>query len=176
MATNNKNSEEILDTNKMILAAKGLQRIAQRMEEELAESDSLANWGEFLATPVLLTLATEIALKALKCQERNGPHLRSHDLLELFDDLGTATQKRLETKMPRTADPLLELTNRFSRWPTVRPGIKETLCYHRKAFEDWRYSYENPEAEDTFYATGFSKALTAIIEVYDETAEKMRNK
>lgn len=158
----------------MIWTAKGLQRVAQRMEEE--PSDSLANWGAFLATPVLLALATEIALKALKCQEQSGPPQRSHDLLELFDDLGAATRKRLETKMPRTADPLLELTNRFSRWPTVSPGIKETLCYHREAFGDWRYPYENPEAEDTFYTPGFNKARKAIIEVYDETAEKMRNR
>ena len=173
MAIDDKNSEEIWDTRSMIWAARALQRVAQKMEEEPAESDPLAYSGEYLAVPVLLALATEIALKALQCQEKNGPPQRSHDLLKLFNGLRASTQKQLEAKMPQITDPLLQITASSLGWPTVNPGIKETLSFHRKAFEDWRYVYENPEG--SFYPAGLIKALAAIIEVHDEAAEKMRN-
>ena len=67
----------------------------------------------------MLSLALEIALKAWQRRERQGAPDRSHDLLQLFEGLEEATQKRLEAKMPPMVDPLVG--------ETLREGLRELL-------------------------------------------------
>lgn len=87
----------------MIENAKSLQRVAKELQEKSAESiesDSLLFQGQFLAGPILLSLAVEIALKALLCQEQKKEPPLTHDLLDLFQHLEPATQESLQAHIP----------------------------------------------------------------------------
>ena len=146
--------------------AKALQRVVKELCDQgfqSVESDSLLFQGKFLAEPILLSLALEIALKAWQRRERQGAPDRSHDLLQLFEGLEEATQKRLEAKMPPLLDPWLG-------WP-IREGLRELLCSHRDAFIKWRYSYEADEEGSIFktFETGtVHEALTVLTDAYHE--------
>ena len=61
-----------------------------------------------------MALATEIALKALQCQERNAPLDPTHDLLKLFKGLDKETQAGLEESLPPQLD-----------WTSLRMGIQD---------------------------------------------------
>ena len=112
-----------------------------------------------MAVPVLLALATEIALKAWLYKEKKETPDRRHDLLDLYDDLGEITRKRLEAKVPEVPHPL-------PGFPPAYRGIRETLCFHREMFMRWRYLYENPGHK--FYTAELNNVLTAIIETYEK--------
>ena len=74
------------DTDYMISNAKSLQRVVQELDRNASksrQSDPLLFMGIFHAVPILLSLATEIALKAYQCRERKGEPDHTHDLLEL---------------------------------------------------------------------------------------------
>ena len=73
----------------MILHAKSLQRVAGRLAPDPAydQSDDLLFTGRVIAAPILLSLATGLALKALQCLERGDAPDRCHDLLKLFEGL-----------------------------------------------------------------------------------------
>ena len=80
----------IVNADAMIEHAKSLQCVAKELEKhehEAGHPDYLHVQGVFLAVPVLLSLATEIALKAWWCQEWNKAPTRIHDLLKLFEAL-----------------------------------------------------------------------------------------
>ena len=147
----------------MIDHAKALQRAAKELSWEGSnESDSMLFLGMISAEPILLSLALEIALKAWQCREKGAPK-PSHDLLQLFEGLEEATQKRLEAKMPPLLDPWLG-------WP-IREGLRELLCSHRKAFIKWRYPYEADEEGSifkTFETAAVHQALTVLIDAYYE--------
>lgn len=159
------NGGESWTTDAMILTAKSLQHLVKELGQlqGLPQSGSLLFEGKFVAVPVLLTLATEIALKALQCQERQAKPDRCHDLLKLFEGLEKDTQVRLAEKLPEVLHPIPGA-------PPVEPGVKATLNFHRKVFEEWGYLYESGRGE--FQTTELDKVLTAIIETYDETASK----
>ena len=92
-----------LDPYWMIQNAESLQRVAKHLGEnsfESSESDPVLFTGKVLARPILLTLAVEIALKALLCQEQKKQPPHTHDLLELFNALEPTTRKTLEAQMP----------------------------------------------------------------------------
>ena len=77
------------DPDRMVDHARSLQEVARYLEPDL-ESDESGGYlfsGRVIAPPILLALATEIALKALQCCERGGAPDRTHDLLDLFDAL-----------------------------------------------------------------------------------------
>ena len=59
-----------------------------------------------------------------------------------------------------------EVPNPLLEFPPKRPGIRETLCFHREMFMRWRYLYENPGR--VFYTAELNNVLTAIIETYEE--------
>ena len=66
------------DARSMIQSARSLQRVANELESKGHEPESSDEWpfeGIFLACPILLSLATEIALKAWQCSEQraSGP-------------------------------------------------------------------------------------------------------
>ena len=167
MAPDNKNSGERWDPDSMIWTAKSLQRVAKELDlpEEPSQSDSLLFMGKFFAGPVLLTLATEISLKAWQCRERKEKPDRSHDLLELFDGLEEATRTWLAAQFPEVLSPV-------PGFPPIRPGMRDTLCFHRNAFMRWRYLYENPGG-NLFQTAELNEVLTAIIDAYDKAPAKL---
>ena len=150
----------------MISNAKSLQKVANHLERdmELLPDRSLFD-GKFIATPILMVLATEIALKALKCQEQKGPPKRTHDLLILFDDLSEITQNRLEEGLPSRLDPVFLQIGVQDLCP-VGAGMRKVLEYHKRSFERWRYLHEVENAD--FYVPALDEALTVIIETYHQ--------
>lgn len=52
-----------------------------------------------LAGAILLSLATEIALKAWQCRKRKGVSDHTHDLLDLFNSLEPGIRELLEARM-----------------------------------------------------------------------------
>ena len=90
------------DTHHAISNAKSLQRVVNKLEwneSEHPQSDLLLFSGTILAGPILFSLATELALKALLCLEQKKAPPRSHDLLKLFKRLEPDTQELLEAGM-----------------------------------------------------------------------------
>ena len=110
-----------------------------------------------IAVPVLLSLAIELALKALQWNERDGRQpAHTHDLLMLFKGLKKDTRERIEATMP-------EVPGIHPDHP-IRPGIRTALFQARSVFVDWRYPYEHP---GLFVATPVLKtALKAILDVH----------
>ena len=148
--------QDPLDPNRMILHALSLQEVARKL------TDGEFDKGRFRAHPVLLALATEIALKAWQCRERKGgdPDHR-HDLVALFDGLSEDARNRLEARFQTHPDP-------FGAHAVDRPGdlvgMRQVLEAHRNTFEAWRYSYEH---DALFAATPqLKEVLAAIIETY----------
>ena len=145
----------------MVSQARSLQEVARHLKPD-AESD---DWdgvlftGKVIAGPILLALATEIALKALQCRERGGAPDRTHDLLDLFDELTKPTQSWLDANYPR--NPILFDDSQF---PPVVAGMRETLKQHRSAFLNWQYVHETSRAN--FYNTVIDQALTTILKRY----------
>lgn len=110
-----------------------------------------------IAIIVLLSLAIELALKALQWNERDGRQpTRTHDLLMLFKGLKKDTRERIEANMPEIPGVLPELP--------YRPGIRTALSRARNVFIDWRYPYEHP---GLIVETDVLKtALKAILDVH----------
>ena len=139
----------------MMIRATELGRLAEHLEAE--QRDGSRFGGTFVAVPILLSLATEISLKAWQCKERNGPPDKTHDLLELFDSLGENARRRLEQMMPEVPSPVPGL-------PPYYPGIRDALCQNKNMFVEWRYAHEY---HSLFAETGVLKtALKAIVEAY----------
>lgn len=136
--------------------AMSLQGLAERLENDRENHPSVGR--PTTAAPVLLALATELALKAWQCRERNGEAPdKTHDLAELFDHLGHDERTLLEHAMPAHPDPMRHFT-------PVYAGIREALNVNRKLFETWRYPYEHP---GLIAETGALKtALSAIVDTY----------
>ena len=122
--------QKVRDPNFMISRVKSLRRLVEELElngSESGESDGLLLEGKILAAPILLSLATEIALKAWQCRERNGSPDQSHDLLKLFDGLREDAQRQLEEKMP-------EVPSRLPGLPPTYPGIRSALSLNKDVF------------------------------------------
>ena len=63
-------SDRVTSSFHMIDHAISLQKVANYLDvNESKEPDTTLFYGKFLAAPILMTLAVEIALKALQCQE-----------------------------------------------------------------------------------------------------------
>ena len=148
----------------MIDSAKSLQCVAKELDRNGSESPqpgSLLFMGKQRAVPILLSLATEIALKAWQIQEGKKMPDREHDLLKLFESLESDTRKMLEERM-RMLSPTALLDQ------TKHP-LRHVLRSHKEAFKDWRYSYEIILRGGAMFETGdMDRALTAIVDVYYE--------
>ena len=147
---------------RMMETAKGLHRVADELHgrNTSPKSDQALFSGEFVAVPVLMALAMEIALKAWQCRERKRKPDRGHDLLKLFESLEEKTQARLQASKPDLLDPILG-----TKFPPVLPGLKSILSSHRKEFERWRYLYE---VQNGNFETGqFNEALAAVIGLFE---------
>ena len=163
-----------LDPDFMIDHARALLRVAQEIDRgnpsPASDRDFFSAYGQAIAKPVLLSLATEIALKAWLCREGKAP-IQSHDLFRLFCGLEPATQKRLEEALPPTIPSTIArlLSDDFTDTPPVyHQGLRDILRTYRKAFEEWRYRYE--DLESTFAPDCLTKALTVIIDEYFKSA------
>ena len=138
----------------MMIRANDLGKIVEHLEAQNREG--VWQGGTSVAVPVLLSLATEIGLKAWYWREGVNPPPKTHDLVELFDGLGEDTRRRLEEKMPEVPGIAPELP--------VYPGIRKALCQNKDVFKHWRYAHEH----DSLTAeTGVLKsALKAIVDEF----------
>ena len=149
------------DAYSMIENARSLQRVAKELEWDWSkspESDPVLFEGKFLASPILLTLAIEIALKAWLCRERKKDPPCIHDLLELFKKLEPGTQTSLQAEMPGWPG--------FRETPYKNGSLPELLYSHRNAHTYWRYIHE--EHWGVFRSAELDRALTVIINAYDK--------
>ena len=149
--------------HEMIDEAKSLQRVAKELKQngsESSQSDSFLSRGKRRAVPILLSLATEIALKAWQVREGKKKPGKTHDLLTLFESLEPDTQEMLEARMRKLSPPAALLL-------TKHP-LRDVLCSHKDAFERWRYSYETiiRGGGITFEIGEIDRALTAIVDAY----------
>ena len=183
------NHGERWDADAMIRNAKALQRVVKELEKNKPKpspSDGWGKWdrgtenqllfmGRFLAVPNLLSLATEIALKAWQCREQQKAPERTHDLLKLFQNLEQDTQEMLEARMRKVspdsvwADALrmqnLSPLEQEMLGAKMHP-LRDVLRSHSDANMLWRYIYEEPEAK---FETGeIDLALTVIIDAYEK--------
>lgn len=137
----------------MMRRANALRHFVAKLEDERAEGP----WdeGRFLAGPLLLALATEIALKAWQRRERGAKPDHGHDLLKLFRALSADTRERISARM---VYPVMPYT------VGVAVGIEAALAQNRSLFVDWRYGYEHT---GVVAETGHLRmALDAIVEEY----------
>ncbi len=160
----------------MIENAKSLQRVVEEMELNGSESplsDLSLFQGKFLAGPILLSLATEVALKAWQCRERNGAPDQTHDLLNLFDGLEPGTQDLIAQGL--AGQEHLLVSSRGSeeyvlpfqigeQIPRVKI-LRAILRYYRNSFTDWRYLYEKRRGM-TFELSALDAILTGVIDAY----------
>ena len=130
----------------MIQNAESLQRVAKHLEEnsfESSESDPVLFTGKVLASPILMTLAVEIALKAWLCQEQKKDPPLTHDLLDLFNALEPSTRKALEAQMPG--------------WTMYPVGFPEGAPYPHGSLPEVLWSCRIP---DKSRRTGYTDAHT----------------
>ncbi len=162
----NKNKNIAWDPYWMICNAKSLQEVANHLDADMEadlESENFLFSGKIMSASILMALATEIALKALQCQERKSSPMYTHDLLELFEGLSEATQTRLEEGLPSQLDPV-SLRLRIQDFFPVGAGMRKVLEFHRCSFMHWRYKHESPRG--SFYLPALDEALTVIINTY----------
>ena len=177
-----KNKEHYpLDPDLMMDHAQALLRVAQEVDRgnssPASAPDFFSSYGRTIAVSILWSLAMEVALKAWRCREGKAP-IRSHDLFRLFCGLEPATQKRLEEAvqpsypyrqyvLERLGIPAL-LEGMADSGAVDLQGLRDILRIYRKAFEEWRYRYEDPEG--TFATTHLTEVLTIIINEYSKPA------
>ena len=157
--------DSILVRCQMVDEAKSLQRVAKelgRNGSESSQSDSVLSKGKRRAVPILLSLATEIALKAWQVREGKKKPDQTHDLLKLFESLQPNAQEILEARMR-------ELSPHY-QWPLTKHPLRDVLCSHKDAFERWRYGYETIIRRDgvRFDTGDIDRALTVIVDAYHD--------
>lgn len=170
------NAENMMDN------ARSLQRVAQDIEQNVTQSlksDLLLFSGRLLAVPILLSLAAEIALKALLCWEKNKTPVQSHDLLKLYQSLGENTRELLEARMRKVSPNSIradqpgmqnlnpDLQEMFS---AKRYPMRDVFCSHRDSHTHYRYLYENHQGR--FEHGEINHALNVIVDVYCEKRRK----
>lgn len=158
--------------------ARSLQRVVQDIERDTKqslESDPLLFKGQLLAGPILLSLAAEIALKALLCWEKNKAPERTHDLQKLYLSLGENTQDLLEAKMRKVSPnsvwadkPGMQNLNSDIQdmFHAKMHPLRDVICSHRDSHMRFRYLYEKHEGR--FEIGEINHALNVIIDVYYE--------
>ena len=147
----NKSLDASWEADFLIANAKSFQCVVTELEEHGSKSppsDELLFSGVFLASPILLLLAIELALKAWLCQEQKRDPDRTHDLLVLFGSLEQETKELLGEGMP-SFEPL-----------------RKILRTHRNAHTHRRYIHEKPRGE--FHTGALKRALTVIINAYEK--------
>lgn len=167
------------DASSMIRNAKALQRVVKELEKNRYKpfsQDRLLFEGTFLAVPNLLSLATEIALKAWLCRERQKAPERTHNLLKLFQSLEQNTQEMLEARMRRVSphsvwaeQPGMQNLGPFEQemFAAKMHPLRDVLHSHCDVYKHWRYLYE--ATSDQQFETGeMDLALTVLIDAYEK--------
>ena len=173
-----KNNHASWDAYSMIENARSLQLVAKELEKNgnaAGQSDYRLFLGIGLAGPILLLLATEIALKAWQCSDRGRAPVQPHDLLRLFDLLNPDTQEMLEARMRKLSphsvwagDPRFQNLNADLQdmlAAKLHP-LRDVLREHRDANMHWRYLYEKPSARSE--TNEIDRALTVIVDAFYE--------
>ena len=182
------NHRENWNADSMIKNAKALQRVVKELEKNRPKSFPLDGWGKwnrgtedrllfegtFLAVPNLLSLATEIALKAWQYRERQKAPERTHDLLKLFQSLEQETQEMLEARMRKVSSesmwaeaPGMQNLSPLEQemWGAKMHPLRDVLHSHSDVNIRWRYIHEETSAQ---FETGeMGLALTVIIDAYE---------
>ena len=120
--------------------ARSLRSLAKELKEttDINTQDPFLYEGKIVTTPPLFALATELALKALYCQETRSNKVKAtHDLIKLFEQLGENTQAELEA----TFEELGKNTHGrlVAEWPKPPSKIRHVLYENRRTFVSWRY-------------------------------------
>ena len=147
----------------MMYNAASLQALVRHLEIhcDTGSNEYSISKGSFLAVPILLVLATEIALKAWRCFEGDTSPVKEHDLVNLYNGLSQQTKSAIAANCP-----VYFLPGDIPIPDPKNPTILRILQYHRDTFVHWRYIHETltgfaePPAMDT--------ALTAIIQTYSQ--------
>lgn len=147
----------------MMFSARALQELVGSFGNGVDPSSNAALFeGQFIARPVLLAFAMELALKAWWAKENKDSDIpKMHDLLKLFDGLNEDTRTRLESAHP-------EIPHPYRGFPPIRPGLRSMLDSNRDAFVVWRYLHEHSSAR--FPDGEFNEALSSVIREFDWTA------
>lgn len=147
----------------MMLSARALQALVRSFGGVVdPTSNAILFQGQFIAGPVLLTFAMELALKAWWAKENKDRDIpKTHDLLKLFDGLNEETRTGLESAHPEIPSP----TRGFK---PIRPGLRSMLASNSAAFVEWRYLHEHSRAR--FPHGEFDEALSSVIREFDQTA------
>lgn len=173
-----KNIRRGCDADRMIENAKALRHAAKELEQHGSKTDhtdKLLFLGVFLAVPVLLLHATEIALKAWLCRKRNVAPEPTHNLLKLFQSLDTETQEFMEAKMRKLSH--YSIYSEDPRMKHQSPDVQEMfgaimnplryiLTSHADLYTQWRYSHEGLCAN--FETSEIKHALTVLIDYYEK--------
>ena len=184
------NPGEIWETDSMMMIrnAKALQRVVKELEKNKSDpSDEWGKWdrgtedrllfmGKHLAVPNLLSLATEIALKAWQCREQLKAPERTHNLLKLFQSLEQDTQEMLEARMRKVSpysvwagQPGMQNLGPFEQemFAAKMHPLRDVLRSHSDANMRWRYLHEETSGQK--FETGeIDRALTVIIDAYEK--------
>ncbi len=173
----------------MIMNAKALQRVVKELEKNRSKLFPLDEWskwnrdtearlllnGMFLAIPNLLSLATEIALKAWQCRERQKDPDHIHNLLELFESLEQDTQEMLEARMQKQSPcPVWAGQPRMQNLSPLEQEmlgakmhpLRDVLRSHSDVYKRWRYLHEETSAQCEL--PEIDRALTVIIDAYEK--------
>ena len=164
-------ANQVHSPNQMIDHAISLWNVANHLnDDEYQQPDNLLFYGTYLAVPILMALAVEIALKALQCQEGEDKPEHEHDLLKLFEGLEVKTRSRLEEQCPNVLDPISLQLNAQDYCP-IGAGILKVLEYHRNTFTNWRYLYESGGL-NCCYPPELNQVFKVIVKTFEEKKRK----
>ena len=110
--------------------ARSLQSLARELKEttDINTQDPFVYEGKIVTTPALFALATELALKALYCQETKSDKVKAtHDLIKLFEQLGENTQAELEATLRSWGKTREDDLKQSGQSP-----VKDTTCFVRE--------------------------------------------
>ena len=116
--------------------------------------------------PMLLALAMEFALKAwfVWDYDRHDP-IRTHNLVELFDQLPSSSQERLSSVFQNRVVPVSP-TARFMEY-----GIRDILEHHKNVFVEWRYLHEDRDQGISFDFSTFIATLELVLDEFGKRYE-----
>ncbi len=156
---------ETAETDEMIRTAISLHRFVNKVDENgcfHTERDIFLFEGAFLAIPILLAFATELALKALLYRGGREKHARTHDLAKIYKKLNKELRDSIEEKSPPSPKVSgIETSPEFM-------SVSEILEFHSNAFKGWRYLHENRNLNKRFHNAALDRVLASILAVHDE--------
>ena len=165
---------DVFEIDEMMRTARSLRHFVKKVEKNdsfNARSDMLLFEGTFIAVPVLSAFAMELALKALLYRGGHTKLERTHDLGCLYEKLSKESRDRIEEKVPIPYPRELAEALGYDMFPDCMP-VSKLLEYHKDAFVEWRYLYENrnngKHRDRSFHRGALDRVLNAIISVYDE--------